>query len=220
MAEKSEINEIAGALSEVLTPRKGIPFPAVVLALCQQKVIPIDPAAASDKKLLSKLKKAISNCAIELQKTPIRRPRPNEVGNDIEPYVMKALNEVGFRTERPRSKSGRTQSSGYPDLLFYDDENRPCYLECKISGGGALTTFRSFYLSPSESFKVSQDARHLLLCFIMTRTAIEGSLLSQFIPCEFKLVDLFKLNCDVKYEFNSNNQRLYDSSLILASGDC
>jgi hypothetical protein len=220
MTDSADISELAAALREVLKPRKGIPFPAVVLALSGQRVIPIDRSSASDQKLLARLTSAIASCADALVRSPIRRPRPNEVENDIEPRVMTALRNAGFRTDRPRSKSGRAQSSGYPDILFYDGEGRPCYLECKISGGGPLTTFRSFYVSPSDSFKVALDARHLLLCFVMTRTPIEGSPLSTFTPTGFKLVDLFRLNCDVKYEFNSDNRRLYDGGLVLTSGDC
>ena len=38
------------------------------------------------------------------------------------------------------------------------------------------------------------------------------------IPPSYKLLDVHSLLCDVKYEFNSNNKRLYDQSLILQEG--
>ena len=78
---------------------------------------------------------------------------------------------------------------------------------------------RSFYLSPSESFKVSVDARHLLLAFGMEVSLIGGSIDSIYIPTSYKLIDLHDLLCDVKYEFNSDNRRLYASSIMLLQGN-
>lgn len=77
---------------------------------------------------------------------------------------------------------------------------------------------RSFYLSPSESFKVSVDARHLLLAFGMEAEAIPNSRDSLYRPLSFKLVDLHDLLCDVKYEFNSDNRRLYAANTLLLEG--
>ncbi len=81
------------------------------------------------------------------------------------------------------------------------------------------TTMRSFYLSPSESFKVSVDARHLLLAFGMEASSVPGSRDSSYIPISYKLIDLHDLLCDVKYEFNSDNRRLYAPSMMLLHGD-
>jgi len=36
----------------------------------------------------------------------------------------------------------------------------------------------------------------------------------------WKIVTLENLKCDVKYEFNSDNKRLYAAELILAEGIC
>jgi hypothetical protein len=103
--------------------------------------------------------------------------------------------------------------------LVRDDEDRNTYLECKIfSDGTAHTTMRSFYLSPSDSFKVAFDARHLLLAFGMEATPVSGSGDSLYLPKSFKLIDLHDLLCDVKYEFNSDNRRLYAQSMTLLEG--
>ena len=76
---------------------------------------------------------------------------------------------------------------------------------------------RSFYLSPSSDFKVTANARHLLLAFEMVATPTTGKN-SNYCAQAFKLIDLHDLQCDVKYEFNSDNKRLYAPELILASG--
>ena len=171
------------ALAQMLKPLKNIPFSVIVRSLAERQVIQIDQADAADIELLKKLEKTIHLCAAELKAKPIRRPRPNEVGNDVEGYVMRALPRAGLTAARPTSQKGLGKSTGYPDILVRDAKNRATYLECKIfAQGSAETTMRSFYLSPSESFKVSVDARHLLLAFGMEASPIPESRDSTYIP--------------------------------------
>ena len=66
---------------------------------------------------------------------------------------------------------------------------------------------------------MSVDARHLLLAFGMEASPISGSRNSTYIPKSYKLIDLHDLLCDVKYEFNSDNRRLYAPSIMLLQGD-
>lgn len=220
MDDKERLNVLEQALAQMLKPVKGIPFSVIVKSLAEQQVIQINKADPADIELLKKLETAIQLCAAELKSVPIKRPRPNEVGNDVEAYVMRALPNAGLNAARPRSKSGLGKSTGYPDILVRDDQNRATYVECKIfAQGSAETTMRSFYLSPSESFKVCLDARHLLLAFGMEARPISGSRDSMYIPKSYKLIDLHDLLCDVKYEFNSDNRRLYAPSMMLLQAD-
>lgn len=219
MDDQKRLEVLESALAQMLKPIRDIPFYVIVKALADRKVIKFEKDSLGDTRLLALLQQAISYCAEELKEKPIRRPRPNEVGNDVEAYVRRAIEKTGLRWSRPESRQGRAKATGYPDLLFYDGENRPTYLECKIfAEGTAATTMRSFYLSPSESFKVSLDARHLLLAFGMEAAAISNSRDSVYTPQSFKLIDLHDLLCDVKYEFNSDNKRLYSSNLLLLEG--
>lgn len=212
-------SEIEQLLAPMLKRVRGIPFYVVVKALSGRKVLRVDKEAPADRELLNRLASAVQLCAAELRVSPITRTRPNEVGNDLEAYVMRACSKSGLTAERPTALSGHGKSSGYPDILVRDHENRPTYLECKIfTSGTAGTTMRSFYLSPSESFKVSVDARHLLLAFEMEAAPVPGSQESQYTPKTFKVVDLHDLPCDVKYEFNSDNRRLYGPSTLLMEG--
>ena len=220
MDDKEEIRILERALAQMLRPVKGIPFPVIVKSLSGQEVIPMNKENASDLDLLKKLENAIQFCIADLKSNPIRRPRPNEVGNDVEAYVMRALPPAGLMAVRPTSRTGLGKSTGYPDILIHDAERRATYLECKIfAHGSAETTMRSFYLSPSESFKVSVDARHLLLAFGMEAAPVAGSRDSLYFPKSYKLTDLHDLLCDVKYEFNSDNRRLYSPSMMLSWGD-
>lgn len=219
MDEKERLAVLESVLEQMLKPVKGIPFDLIVRSICEKQVIRLDQKHPSDARLLKELATAIEICAKEVNESPIRRPRPNEVGNDIEEYVIRALRKVELSPSRPTDAKGRAQSTGYPDILLYDADKRPTYLECKIFNHGTPpTTMRSFYLSPSESPKVSLDARHLLLAFGMEASAISGSRDSFYRPKSFKLVDLHDLLCDVKYEFNSDNRRLYAPDLVLIEG--
>ena len=219
MNDKKRLKVLENVLAQMLKPIRGVPFSLIVKSLSDHQVIKFDPKSPDDAAVLTLLEQAIQLCAQELKADPIRRPRPNEVGNDVEAYVFRATKQAGLSPAKPTAQNGHAKSTGYPDMLFFDAANRPTYLECKIfAEGTAATTMRSFYLSPSESFKVSQDARHLLLAFGMRAEAVPGSRDSLYTPVSFKLVDLHDLLCDVKYEFNSDNRRLYTPDLLLLHG--
>jgi hypothetical protein len=219
MDDKEKLRVLERTLAQMLKPVRGIPFSVIVKSLAECEVIQIDKSNPADMDLLKRLERAIQACAAELKSNPIRRPRPNEVGNDVEAYVMRALAQVGLTASRPTSRAGIGKSTGYPDIILRDQPNRATYLECKIFAQGSPdTTMRSFYLSPSESFKVAMDARHLLLAFGMESTPISGSRDSSYSPRSYKLIDLHDLLCDVKYEFNSDNRRLYAQSMMLLQG--
>ncbi|MBL6935655.1 MAG: hypothetical protein ISR48_09600 [Alphaproteobacteria bacterium] len=206
-------------ISQMLNPVKDVPLDLIIHVLSGKEVIPIDLSLAEDQSLLKGLEGVINLCSNHIQADPIVRPRANEVGNDVEAYVKRALMDTGYRVEPPRSVSGKTKSTGYPDILFFDDKDRPTYLECKTFSADKIdSTMRSFYLSPSDEFKVSLEARHLVLSFEMESSPIDGSNNSEYRPTSYKLLDVHSLLCDVKYEFNSNNKRLYGQSLTLQEG--
>lgn len=106
MDEKERVQVLEQALAQMLKPVKGIPFSVIVKSLAERQVIQIDRADAADVELLDRLEKAIQFCAAELIAKPIRRPRPNEVGNDVEAYVMRALPQAGLAAARPTSSAG------------------------------------------------------------------------------------------------------------------
>jgi hypothetical protein len=77
-------------------------------------------------------------------------------------------------------------------------------MDCKTySAATAGTTLRTFYLSPSDDPKISRDAVHLIISF---ETAREGD---TYRLVHYKLISLEQLALDVKYEFNSDNRRMY-----------
>jgi hypothetical protein len=215
----NQLENLGDALARSLQPMKNISFAEVVRSLSGHTVIPLDRNEPADQALVAQLSEAARLCAEEPRKAPILRPRPNEVGNDIEPYVMRGMTTAGLKCARPTTIGGALKTTGYPDILVHDAIGRPTYVECKIySEATASTSMRSFYLSPSDDFKVTCEARHLLMAFEMVATPLPNSRDAEYRAAAFKLVDLHNLLCDVKYEFNSDNRRLYEPEMILAEG--
>lgn len=206
-------------IKQMLSPLKGLPFQLVVEGISGYKVLPFDLDDEKNKKLVENLKKVAQIAGREVNKNGIKRPRPNEVGNDIEPFIKKALHEIGYKADTPKTKSGKGKSTGYPDIEFEDIYKRINYLECKTFNiENVNTTQRSFYLSPSNDFKITRDAYHLAICFEIYVADNIGA--NNVYKCRsWKLLNLENLDLDVKYEFNSDNYRMYDESLILAEGE-
>lgn len=111
--------------------------------------------------------------------------RANEVGNHIEPFMIEALNKIGLKADRPKTKEGKKKAVGYPDIFVEDKHRRPNYVECKTyNERNYQTTQRSFYFSPAErpnDFKVIHDARHIIVSFKIERAEIGGQ--KCFCPC-------------------------------------
>jgi hypothetical protein len=205
-------------IKQMLTPLKGIPFSLVIESLSNHKVIPFNKNDVKDLAVLETLKAVAKKAAEDVNIKGILRPRPNEVGNDIEPFVEKTLNANGFKASTPITKGGKHKSTGYPDLEFKDKFGRVNYLECKsFNKENVDTTQRSFYLSPSEDFKITTDAHHFVISF---EIYVDGQKEDNHIyKCAaWKILSVENLEVDVKYEFNSDNARMYKADLILAEG--
>lgn len=205
-------------IKQMLTPLRNLPLAVVVQAISGHRVIPFDAANPQDRELLELLKNAASDAGQSVNRTGIRRSRPNEVGNDIEPFVREALVTHGLRAQTPITPSGRRKSTGYPDLELVDPHGRVHYLECKtFNKDNVQTTQRSFYLSPSDDFKITADAHHFVLSYEIVSDRQSGA--NYVYKCAgWKLLSIADLVVDVKYEFNSDNLRLYSHDMILAEG--
>lgn len=201
--------KLEAALEQFLKPMKGIPFEVVIQAICGAAVEKFDLDDHRNHVRLAGIVEAMRTACKTVRANPIERPRPNEVGNDIEPFVIEALLGQGMKAAAPKAKSGRGKTTGYPDVKIETDDI-PIYLEVKsYAAKNRNTTQRSFYLSPSEDHKVGTDGYHLLVGFEIERS---GNL---YKPVAFKIVDLYGLDCDMKAEFNSDNKRLYQADRIL-----
>jgi hypothetical protein len=206
-------------IKQMLKPLKKIPLNLVVESLSGCKIIPFNKKDTKDEALLKNLIKVASQAGMEVNKSGIARPRANEVGNDIEPFIKKALNKIGYKAATPTTNSGSKKAQGYPDIEFIDEFNRFNYLECKTFNiENISTTQRSFYLSPSDEFKITKNAHHFIISFEIFVEKSVGK--NHIYKCKsWKILSIENLDVDVKYEFNADNERLYSKKLILAEGN-
>ena len=197
-------------LAQFVQPMRNLPFEDVVSGLYDVTVEKFDIENENNRKILHRLAKAMRDACKTIQSKPIERPRANEVGNDMEKFVIAALRKEHFEALRPKTKDGKGKSVGYPDIKI-STADLPIYLEVKtFSARNYSTTQRSFYISPAENPKIIDDAYHLLVGFEMAK---KGDL---YTPEAFEIVDLYGLKCDVKLEVNSHNKKLYEDERILA----
>jgi len=222
MNNKEEyVKKLENVIKQMLQPLKDIPFNLVIEEMTGKKVIPFDFKNVEHQQVLELLKKAALKAGNDINESGILRSRPNEVGNDIESYVKKALNSVKLEADTPTSSNGRKKTTGYPDILFWFN-NMPYYLECKTYNiENIRTTQRSFYFSPSDEFKVIYDAPHLMLSYEIYVAGENGN--KHIYKCKhYKILSIESLSLDVKYEFNSDNKRMYsnkDGAILLDEGE-
>lgn len=210
---------LENVIKQMIKPLKGIPFKLVIEALSGHKIIPFNAKDKKDENVLKTLVRTVIMAGKEINKKGIKRPRPNEVGNDIEPIIRSALTKLGYRADVPKTQNGNKKNTGYPDIEFVDEFKRINYLECKTYNIENIdTTQRSFYLSPAEEFKITKDAHHFIISFEVYVAKSLGK--NNIYKCRaWKILKLEELVVDVKYEFNADNFRLYSKELILAEGE-
>jgi len=221
MDNNDYIKKLENVIKQMLQPLKDIPFNLVIEEMTGKKVLSFEFNNEDHKKVLNLLKQAALNAGKEINKTGILRPRPNEVGNDIELYVRKALNSLSLNADIPVGPSGNKKAVGYPDIIFWFNK-QPYYLECKTYNAKNIdTTQRSFYFSPSDEFKVIYDAPHFILSYEIYVAGEKGN--NHIYKCRhYKILSIEKLSLDIKYEFNSDNKRMYsgkDGTMILDEGE-
>lgn len=220
MPNNEYTKKLENVIKQMLQPLKDIPFNLVIEAMSGKKVLSFDFKKSDHQKVLDLLKQTAVTAGKEINKTGILRPRPNEVGNDIESYVKEAMNSLGLNADTPVGPSGHKKVTGYPDIIFWFNKS-PYYLECKTYNIENIeTTQRSFYFSPSDEFKVIYDAPHFILSYEIYVAGEKGQ--NHIYKCKhYKILSIESLSLDVKYEFNSDNKRMYsgkDGTVILAEG--
>lgn len=219
--QEKYIKELEEAINRFLKPLRGIPFRIAIKAISGYEVIPFDINNPLDKQLLEDLIHATKIAAQEANQKGIYTRRVNEVGNQIEPFMINALNQIGLHAERPITMQGRRKAAGYPDIYFRDKNGRHNYLECKTyNESNYQSTQRTFYFSPAirkTDFKVTYDARHFIVSFKIERTERDGKI--AFIPVYWKIFSTNDLVGQIKHEFNANNKQIYRDEALLAEGE-
>lgn len=205
--------ELRQRVRDLVHGMEDVPLPLIIDALTGHEVL---SWAGEDTGLLQATAAAVL-AGINAQ--GIEAGRVNEAGNIVETHVLAALRENGFVAGRPAGPSGRVRAAGYPDLEAAYDA-RHYYVEVKSFSAPAIdSTQRTFYLSPSTDFKVTRNAFHLLIA-VELREEFPDHYRAQSV----RWLDLSRLRCDLKHEFNASNRDLYDPArkleiMLLAAPD-
>lgn len=136
--------------------------------------------------------------------------RPNELGNYLERVLMARLDEsLNFSVDMPRTEQGHKQAVGYPDGIIVDQlRNLVAYFDVKIFQEKTRTsTLRSFYYQPTNQSKISHDAPHFLVGFVVESLGDNNR--SPFIIKDYEIVDIYDLEVNFKAEFNASNRDIY-----------
>ncbi len=218
MTQKSYISKLESLIKQMIKPIKGIPLTLVIESISGHKILPFNKTDKKDRSVLKNLTIVAKNAGEAINENGILRPRPNEVGNDIEVIVKKELNKINYCATTPITNSGKMKSMGYPDIEFVDQFKRANYLECKTFNKVNISTSqRSFYLSPSQQFKITKDAHHFVISFEIFIKSRKGNNYL-FHAKSWKILSIEQLEVDIKYEFNADNTKLYSKKIILAEG--
>lgn len=208
MEEQDYIKDLEKIAKVIAQPFKNLPFSSVIRLLSGCNVLKFYHKNSAHNLLLSKLKSAAELAGKEALKVGIFTKRPNEAGNKIEPFVKEALRKMGVDADTPIAKSGRKKSTGYPDIQIAYGDGLTAYLECKTySIRNIDTTQRSFYFSPSENFKVTKDAVHLMLSYQLVQEERDNK--PVYVPTHWKILTLEFLTVDLKHEFNQSNVKIF-----------
>ena len=161
-------DELRGLISQMLKPLNNLKFNLVIEGLSGYKILPYNPNDTKDTQLLQKLTTIANTTGNEINKIGIHKTRPNEAGNEIEKFIKEAMIKENFTPQTPLTQTGKRKSAGYPDIEFKDQFDRTTYLECKTyNTDSENSAFRSFFVSPSNDFKVTENAHHFMLSFEM-----------------------------------------------------
>jgi hypothetical protein len=217
--DEAEIDKLlAEAVRSFRLLPNGIGVSRIISAVTKHVVIGLDDSA--EDVALVKAVAAAARDLIDLSNvTPIKTPRVNELGNAIEEPLLEACKRAGLEATWPRRANGSAARTGYPDIAIDIGGKRPTYLEAKvIKAGSEDSSFRAFYLSPSDNPKVSVNARHLLIAFTHERRNDSADGMEQYALNAFKIVDLAKVFGKIKFEYQASNKDMYLGDAIVAKG--
>jgi hypothetical protein len=183
---------------------KKIIFSDLVKATTEFEIFPLDLQDEQDLALFNEIKTSAINFIKYVTRIHQRYEgkRINEVGRRIEEAFVEEL-------KKTKLQPTQLKSSGYPDIKIVDQFGRVTYLESKAVSKDWESSFRSFYYTSGK--KIDSSGRHLLIAWDITEEKDDYWKVNGW-----KLIELSNLEITIKLEFQSNNQKLYDSKLILA----
>jgi len=209
----------------ILEAFHGVSFPVVVESTTGRRVLPVDrsseTALIDDIMLIARtLAQDYSDIHItratyeEVYDHPPDSFRPNEVSGVVERLLPRYENTEGLATV---SSIVMLHRGGYPDAYLVEESGRKSFLEIKVTTRPNKASPRDFFFTGGKESirKIDSDGYHLLLGFHIRKITNAD----EFVIIGWKLVDLAKLEVNLKAEFNATNPDIYSEACILAEED-
>ncbi len=210
----ADIALVKGLLKEDLSKRD-FNFATVSEAVSGKTVIPL-ARMKSGRRVYGAISSVLADVlqAMNSEISPtLGLRRINEGSRFFENGLLEGLNAAeGLRCEIPRTRGGKEQRSGYPDLMITDEATGEIYyLDPKLmEQGSESSTLRTFYFEPKDgTLKVNADACHLLVG--IEHDGVDGNWRFN----GWRIVDLSTLRVRLKAEFQASNRDLYEKSSAL-----
>ena len=220
-ADEAPSNTVQSLVSWLFKQDSGlrsIPFPEVIAAATGKKIIPFDPKNSDDQRVVARVGEVMDAVLAQInadEKLAAIR-RINEVSSHFEDLMREKLDAVpGFSCSFPKTKSGHTLRSGYPDLRLVDKKTGGIfYLDPKLyEHGSRASSFRTFYFEPrQETNKVNDDAHHFIVGIEHDRDE-KGWHFTRW-----ELVDLSNFRVRLKAEFEGGNRDMYRPEATVDAG--
>lgn len=217
VAEDSKVAEFIRNYYRDAADLEIIPFPELVAASYDRKVIPFDPESESCRELMAILTGTLDATLREMSRSdsPVHKlSRINEASRFFEEAIRQAIDEhASFRCDVPQNLQGEAQTSGYPDLLVvHEPTGESTYIDPKLFLEGSETSsLRTFYFKPDrKTGKITRDARHLLIG--ISHDGMDGTWAFN----GWQIIDLYHLDVRFKAEFQASNRDLYRKENTIA----
>ncbi len=208
---EADIALVKGLLKEDLSHRD-FDFATVSEAVSGKKIIPL-AKMKSGRRVYDAISMVLGDVLEKMNSkdSPVLGLRRiNEGSRFFEEGLLEGLNELeGLKCEMPKTRKGKEQRSGYPDLQITDEATgETYYLDPKLMEQGSEdSTFRTFYFEPKDrTLKINEDAAHLLVG--IEHDGVDGNWHFN----GWRIVDLSQLKVRLKAEFHASNRILYGKS--------
>jgi hypothetical protein len=219
-SERTAVDALIPWLLQEDAELRGIPFSEVIFDATGKRVLAFNPKNEIDGRVLKQIRGVLDNVMAQLNVPDSviqRTPRINEVSSHCEDLMRELLNKVpGFSCDFPKTATGATQRSGYPDLELIDQQSgRVYYLDAKLYAVGSRdSSFRTFYFEPKiATNKVREDAVHFIVGFEHEKPAAD----QHWKFTRWDLVDLSHFQVKLKAEFQGSNRDMYRPEAVVAT---
>lgn len=216
MVAKSEleikIHNYENLLKRIIGALHNIDFNIFLESRTNKKLLEYHFVKKNDISLINDLQQYINDFVARNIQKPLKEKSHLNILKLFSKKISNFENEKDNYHFKVIKQIQRLDSDAYPGVKILDNKSRITYLETKLIINKKDFEPPNFHFPPltNSKKKITDDARHLLLCFDIDE--IEEK---HFLITGWCLIDLFGVKVTMKPEFNTNNLELYKQEHII-----